>query len=56
MNTEPRKFEIEEVTEVPTPPRAKVEDAVEEPAPLVTSGLSGGESGTPAAGQELCQT
>ena len=27
-----------------------------EPAPLVTSGLSGGESGTPAAGRELSQT
>ena len=41
MNTEtrqnpPRTFEVEEVTEVPTPPRAKVEDAVEEPTPLVT--------------------
>ena len=36
MNTETRKFEVEEVTEVPTPPRAKVEDAVEEPTPLVT--------------------
>lgn len=28
----PRKFAIEEVTEVPTPPRAKVEDAVEGPS------------------------
>ena len=31
MNTETRKFEVEEVTEAPTPPRAKVEDAVEGP-------------------------
>lgn len=32
MNSEPRKFEVEEVAEAPAPPRAKVEDAVETPA------------------------
>lgn len=43
MNTETRKFEVEEVTEVPTPPRAKVEDAVEGPSvtQLSTPAVSG---------------
>ena len=32
MNENPRNFAVEEVTSVPTPPRARVEDAPETPA------------------------
>ena len=46
MNSEPRTFQVEEVTEAPTPPRAKVEDAPEGPSvtQLATPSENLGES------------